>query len=568
VSNTRSIFATFLPIMSSVYASEPATSGRVVFETTHGPLDVQLWCRECPTTTKLFLQLCLDGFYDGVLFHRIAPKFLIQAGAMRKRPDRSDIEPAVGQQKSAMEEYRHKVSAENALERRKYEIHSRLRFNHRGQLAMAHGVDDDPDIDVQPQFFITLEEASFLDGKHVLFGTVSAGPTVFNALRIGGVDVDEETNQPSDLEHAPRITGVRIVDNPLHQDIKPQTTVPWKQQRADEIDGTQQQKKKKKRKGKRDLNVLSFGEEMAEEVEADGSRRLGMKSSHDVVQSRGLAKDVDREVQGSVETADEVKPQRKGSSKTLGGPSKGMENTERDHMPREATVRSNEASVPNRSEPQRNRTTDTETEPDSVASKEKAPVPSASSSVSFVEMRKAKYVKGQKDKRKREADTMSKLFAFQSKVKGQVAAVKAQGSSRSRETNDNSLASRMARRAQEGDDVEGRPDGDDSNTGYHGQVLENDGDDTDRRGGGGGGDWLQTRFKCRRHIDHGTRDGSSAVGGDGRNMDDYEVVDEREEKNKGGSRDNRERPRKHHKTHHHRDRDAKGGGHHRREINC
>jgi peptidyl-prolyl cis-trans isomerase SDCCAG10 len=61
--------------MSSVYATEPASSGKVLFETTHGPLEIQLWCRECPTITKLFLQLCMDGFYDGMIFHRIVPDF-------------------------------------------------------------------------------------------------------------------------------------------------------------------------------------------------------------------------------------------------------------------------------------------------------------------------------------------------------------------------------------------------------------------------------------------------------------------------------------------------------------
>ncbi|EEC51413.1 predicted protein, partial [Phaeodactylum tricornutum CCAP 1055/1] len=157
--------------MSSVYATEPATSGRVIFETTHGPLEIQLWCNECPETTRFFLQLCIDGFFDDMLFHRIVPGFLIQTGAMRQSEA---------------------VHADYALERRKYELHSRLRFNHRGQVAMALNLDDDHDRnngDLQPQFFVTLDEAPYLDGKHVLFGTIS-GPTIFNAIRIGGVEVD------------------------------------------------------------------------------------------------------------------------------------------------------------------------------------------------------------------------------------------------------------------------------------------------------------------------------------------------------------------------------------------
>jgi len=69
--------------MSTVYSTEPATTGRVVLDTTHGPIDINLWCKECPTTTRTFIQLCLDGYYDGMIFHRILSEFLIQTGLTR-----------------------------------------------------------------------------------------------------------------------------------------------------------------------------------------------------------------------------------------------------------------------------------------------------------------------------------------------------------------------------------------------------------------------------------------------------------------------------------------------------
>jgi len=151
--------------MSSVYATEPATAGRVVFETSDGPLEIHLWSRECPQTTRLFLQLCLDGFYNDMVFHRVINDFMIQTGALRH--DSSSAAP-ISMSSPEAASYRKSVGAVQALDRRQYEVNSRIRFNHRGQVAMALGVKDTDDAeDLQPQFFITLDEAPYLDGKHV-----------------------------------------------------------------------------------------------------------------------------------------------------------------------------------------------------------------------------------------------------------------------------------------------------------------------------------------------------------------------------------------------------------------
>eukprot|EP01083_Nonionella_stella_P039795 108249_1 len=70
--------------MSQVYSTEPQTTGRIILNTTSGPIDINLWCKECPTVTRTFLQLCLDGYYDGMIFHRIINNFLIQTGEVKK----------------------------------------------------------------------------------------------------------------------------------------------------------------------------------------------------------------------------------------------------------------------------------------------------------------------------------------------------------------------------------------------------------------------------------------------------------------------------------------------------
>ena len=206
-----------------------------------------------------------------------------------------------------MRNYRLQVGAENALARQRFEIHPRLRFQRRGLLAVAVPVQDHPsnrklnhndeeeDLEaeaasaaaLQFQFFVTLDAVPDLDGKFVVFGSCS-GPTFFNAMRIGQVGVDEVTDRPLDMEHAPRITSVRVLDHPWmmvregdgtrsssNRDNKPplkptdDALVPWKQHLQQSSSSALQptenlKSNKRKRKGKLDANVLSFGDEVEE----------------------------------------------------------------------------------------------------------------------------------------------------------------------------------------------------------------------------------------------------------------------------------------------------------------
>jgi peptidyl-prolyl cis-trans isomerase SDCCAG10 len=66
--------------MSSIYVLEPPTKGKVVVHTTAGPLDIELWPKEAPKAARNFVQLCLEGYYDGTLFHRVIKNFLVQGG--------------------------------------------------------------------------------------------------------------------------------------------------------------------------------------------------------------------------------------------------------------------------------------------------------------------------------------------------------------------------------------------------------------------------------------------------------------------------------------------------------
>ncbi|CAF4003882.1 unnamed protein product [Rotaria sp. Silwood1] len=57
--------------MSNIYIQESATRGKVVLDTTVGDIEIELFSKECPLACRNFVQLCMDGYYDGTVFHRV-----------------------------------------------------------------------------------------------------------------------------------------------------------------------------------------------------------------------------------------------------------------------------------------------------------------------------------------------------------------------------------------------------------------------------------------------------------------------------------------------------------------
>jgi peptidyl-prolyl cis-trans isomerase SDCCAG10 len=479
--------------MSSVYATEPATSARVIFETTHGPLDIKLWCRECPATTKLFLQLCLDGFYDGMLFHRIVPSLLIQTGALRRRGEATTTAtmPSGGDGNS-MEKYRQEVQAEEALERRAFELNPRIRFNHRGQVAMALEVDGITDAkDMQPQFFITTESAPYLDRKHVIFGTLGSGsPTVFNAIRISGVAVDEGTNQPVELDQAPRITSTKIVESEIHTDLVPKSIVPWRPANKLSDDDVKKEKKKSKRKGKYDTNVLSFGDEVEDLAPLVKRPKSQKKQDERTIEQQESVYPAAREHDDWASEAVSCKADTAPEISVVPGPSQAPTDTVKSSGRPERSV------VPT-------------THAEDVNSVTDEPI------VSIIEQRRARFAKKKTNKQQREDETLAKLMKFRGKLKESVLASSGPPLSSSSNDQDNSLAARMARQAESSKGQSSRTDH--ATEAYQGQILHSDNNEEEI-----GSAWLQTRFKCKRHMDNAA----------GEKEDEYEVIDE-----KGKSRD-------------------------------
>ena len=578
--------------MSQVYSTEPATTGHVVFETSHGPIDVHLFCKECPTTTRAFLQLCLDGYYNGMVFHRILSDFLIQTGltqnsALTATASADEMDKylrsstAVSSKSSGM--------SGDALgwDRKKLEVNPRIRFNHRGQVAIALPLEEssvtgstnekngEDTALLRYQFFITLDEAPFLDAKHVIFGTV-AGSTMFNALRIGRTDADEQTGIPADLDDCPpTIKSVKIDYHPFEDlVVTADKKIPWKNSipAADNNDSggasgkgnsgqrSTMEKRRKKRKGKRDFNVLSFGDEERDYdaiTSSTTNNSASMKSSHDML--AGESKFLSAKVDAEVETRSKLKDDEKyvGTSNLRANNSsiqKVEETINEQNEVNDGQTPTNGTMAPSSKEER-----DGQYEQTISSKQEDRPVKSSKSSkskgISGVEARRSKYLKSgagsissKKDRLRREDNTMAKLLAFKTKVletKGSSNNIKDE--TKRTATNDDSLAARMAKRMKQSEEEEEMRNEEMeafiSMPGYNGQVTD-DQADTD------GGDWMSTKFKCKQHADNDSRAldriGNSQddmLGGDGRKMDDYVVFDEKH-RNRGGSKNG------HHSRHH------------------
>ena len=202
--------------------------------TSHGEIEIELWAKEAPKACRNFVQLCMEGYYEGCIFHRIIKEFMIQTGDPTGTGRGGD-------------------SIYGDLFRD--ELHSRIKFNHRGQVAMANAGSKDTN---GSQFFITLERCDWIDRKHTIFGKVT-GHTIYNALQIA--ELETEGDRP--VEPFPKILKAEVLWNPF-DDIVPRVTRRLEGD-ADEEAAAAAEKKKRKKKEVKKLNLLSFGEEAGEE---------------------------------------------------------------------------------------------------------------------------------------------------------------------------------------------------------------------------------------------------------------------------------------------------------------
>lgn len=260
--------------MSNIYIQEPPTNGKVLLITSSGEIEIELWSKEAPKTCRNFVQLCLEGYYDDTIFHRIIKGFCVQGG--------DPTGTGMGGESIYGKPF-------------KDEFHQRLRFVRRGLVAMANAGPNDN----QSQFFFTLGATQELNGKHTIFGKV-AGDTIYNMIKME----DCEVNSDDRPLFPPKIKKTEVLYNPF-DDIVPR-------QIKEEVQTKPEERKKKKVKGTKNFSLLSFGEEAEEDEStvASVSKTLKMKSSHDLLNDPKLSK------QPAVENISSVK--KKENSKTKG----------------------------------------------------------------------------------------------------------------------------------------------------------------------------------------------------------------------------------------------------------
>ena len=138
----------------------------VVIETTLGKIAAELFAKEAPDTVANFIKLTEKGYYDGVLFHRVIPKFMIQTGD----PTGTGMG---GPGYTFADEFAPDLHHDGA-----------------GVVSMANA---GPNTNGS-QFFITLAPTPWLDGKHAIFGRVVEGQEVTEAIAAAPRNAQDRPN--------------------------------------------------------------------------------------------------------------------------------------------------------------------------------------------------------------------------------------------------------------------------------------------------------------------------------------------------------------------------------------
>ena len=139
--------------------------------TNHGPIELELFDEDAPKTVENFVKLARDGFYDGVIFHRVIPDFMIQGG-----------DPTGTGSGGPGYTFEDEINDNKVV---------------RGALAMANA---GPNTNGSQFFIVTTDAAPWLDGKHTVFGRVTNGMDVVDAISELDCDARDRPRQDVVIE--------------------------------------------------------------------------------------------------------------------------------------------------------------------------------------------------------------------------------------------------------------------------------------------------------------------------------------------------------------------------------
>ncbi|WP_415310661.1 peptidylprolyl isomerase [Candidatus Nitrosocosmicus sp. FF01] len=162
------------------------TNATATIETTQGPIKIEFYPDVAPNHVKNFQDLASKGFYDGIVFHRIVPGFVIQAGDPNTKNDSASRESwgTGGPGYTINQEFNNMP-------------------HERGVLSMART--NDPN-SAGSQFFIVLNDSNFLDNQYTVFGKVTEGLEIVDKI---ANSTTNSMDQPQDPNSA-RITKITI----------------------------------------------------------------------------------------------------------------------------------------------------------------------------------------------------------------------------------------------------------------------------------------------------------------------------------------------------------------------
>lgn len=138
---------------------EQLASYRAVLETSQGPITIEFFADKAPETVRQFLRMAEAGVYNGMAFHRVAPGFVIQTGALSSR-----TAPLSPKQQALVHDLEPEFNDTKHV---------------KGIVSMARG---EAKNSAQSSFFICVGTSSALDGVYTAFGRVVDGMTVVDAI--------------------------------------------------------------------------------------------------------------------------------------------------------------------------------------------------------------------------------------------------------------------------------------------------------------------------------------------------------------------------------------------------